>query len=244
MFIVVIIRDNCIAIALNHKAIPVTHEFTQPMYSITIVAIECQHMPAPRLTITDNSEIWTKDGDDGIRNLVVGRCQGRVGGYFLFTCWGCDGARSGAYEHKRCAYGVIRVDEDALHPTFDQADFPEISSVSRVLDDCWRNIHPDHHLRLALVYPPGYASQTTTWYEYKFPIAVFTTETETQCIARDIDDTDQDDEYMMNILEQESRLDRDIARQTIAYARNIAELCKSVNSIRTYRKMLATCGRA
>lgn len=175
---------------------------------------------------------------------MVGNCQGRVQGYLFFTCWGCEGARDGAHEHKRCAYGVLRVDSQLLHPTFDQSAIPETSRFAYGMNERWQNIVSEHHLRLSLAYPPRYAPPMTTWYDYIPIIPVFTTEKRallaTPSTAHGRDGVP--DDKTVRLLEQESRLDRRIARQTLDLAKNIAEGCQLLYRWRTHRRLLASRG--
>lgn len=241
----VLIRENCLTITLNTNGYPPGPIFTEPLYSITITAIERQHMPAPRLTIDENSEVWVEDGYKYLRRIVVGACQGQVKGHFFFACWGCEGARDEPLDHETCAYGVLRVEHKLLHPVFNRASFPEHAFFSFDMDEAWKNIPPQLHLQLAFVYPPGLASDITTWYDYILPIPVFTTEREalqtTQTKARKgfirLGDGDR-----RRILDDESRQNRRIAHLTRNLAKDLAELCKAAHTMRTYRRLLTFRG--
>lgn len=234
------------AIALAKKGRLSHHIFIQPLYSITFTAVQHQLKPSPRLSVCEDSEIWVEDGNECLRRIVVGKCQGRVQGSFFFSCWGCKGIPDNAHDHQDCPYGIVRVDRQLLYPEFNEAAFPDRPFSTYRMKDCWRHIQPDHHLRLALVYPPGYAPKSTTWYEYIIPFPIFTARRELLHAVRDRAVLDSsliaEDEELRRILEAESRLGRRVALQTREYARNIAELCRTLYTCRTHQCRLALRG--
>lgn len=145
-----------------------------------------------------------------------------------------------AREHRDCAYGVVRVKRELLHPDFDISAFPDHPFLFYRMNDCWRNIRPEFHLQLALVYPPGYAPQVSVWYEYIIPIPIFATEKEAFLTKRSELATLSPayDIEMRQTLVEESRLGRSVARQARNLAKNTAELCQTIYKCRTYQRML------
>lgn len=155
-----------------------TYERAPPHYSVTLTAVQRQRPPIASLGVNENNELWTEDGDGHLRRIVVGGCQGQVQGHFFFPCWGCKGVCDSVYEHHNCPYGVLKVEQALLHPSFNQDAFPENPELAYQLGEIWQDINPQYHLRLSLAYSPGYGKKAFTWYETFPAIPVFATETE------------------------------------------------------------------
>lgn len=220
---------------------PQAYKHTWPFYSITLTAVQRQPAPVPKLGIRAKREIWAEDGLDRLRRIVVGECLGQVQGHFMFPCWACEGVCDGAYDHHGCPYGIMKVEQALLHPLFNYATVPELPSFTYHINELWRDIPSERHLRLALVYPPGYQSDITTWYQYYPPIAIFTTEVEAQYAHKERlrrGFTTVDHEERMHLLQRESQEERRLAHRALRLAKLVAEACQAVYRERTYRRLL------
>lgn len=241
----VVIQKNHLSIRLATTQVPKTYKTLWPFYSITLTAVQRQPEPAPCLGIQGKSEIWVEDGLDQMHRLVIGKCLGQTRGHFMFPCWACDGVCDSAYDHRLCPYGIMKVDRALLHPNFDQAGVPELPLLAFQMNEFWRSIPIDRHLRLALAYPPGYQRDITTWYEFYPPAAVFTTEMEAAYVRAEQRRRGwiiEDDEERERRLREESRVERRLAHHALRLAKVVAEACQAEYMERTYRRFLRAVG--
>lgn len=182
-----------------------------------------------------------KKGD--LRRIVVGNCRGQFAGHFLFPCWGCEGVCDSAYDHHNCPYGILKVELHLLHPSFDPTSAPEISRDR--MDSICENVQRQHHLRLALVYPPGYASDIMVWYEYYPLVPIFAVETESKHVVQETSNGElhsRDATEWRQSLRRESRDARHFAHVARNLAKRVAELCQAAYKERTYRRLLEAVG--
>ncbi|EIM85260.1 uncharacterized protein STEHIDRAFT_111871 [Stereum hirsutum FP-91666 SS1] len=240
-----LVRHNCLTIVPKAQTLPRTHCSARPSYSITFASVQRQPQYRPRLGLDENSEVWTEDGFGLLRKVLVGECEGRIHGHFIFPCWGCRGVCDNAYSHQSCLYGIMKVEQQFLHPSFNHAAVPELSHFTYNINEIWRNIPFDNHLRLALVYPPGYTPDITTWYDHFLPIAVFTTEKEEELVAAENARrglVSFDHRRQMRNLSKESEAERYTALLARELSRRLAELCQAKYFERVYRRSLRMTG--
>lgn len=241
-----VVRCDYLSIIPGLRYFPQTYRFARPVYSITFVAVQRQPQYHPRLGIDEKNEIWTEDGYGCLRRLIVGKCQGQIQGHFVFPCWGCEVICDSAYDHQTCPYGLLKVERDFLHPLFDTDAVPDFPLLGYEINDIWSGIPPDNHLRLALVYPPGYVPDVTTWYERYLPIAVFTVEKEEELIAQERERRGTagplSRQGWSRRLWRESAAERRGALLARDLSRRLAELCQAKWAERTYRRMLRSMG--
>ncbi|EIM85258.1 uncharacterized protein STEHIDRAFT_157896 [Stereum hirsutum FP-91666 SS1] len=241
----VVIQENHLTIRLATTRVPKAYETSPPFYSITLTAAQRQTGPAPRLGIQEESEIWGEDGLDQMHRVVIGKCLGQVRGHFMFPCWACDGVCDSACDHRLCSYGIMKVDRALLHPLFNQASIPELPLLAFQMNEFWRSIPIERHLRLAIAYPPGYQCDMTTWYEFYPPIAVFMTEMEAEYVRAEQRRrgwiVENDRERQQRLME-ESRMERRFAHHALRLAKVIAEACQAAYLERTYRHFLRAVG--
>lgn len=236
-----LVNHDCLSIPIKSRILPRSCQNTAPLYTITLTAIQRQPKPSPNLCVVEECEIWTEDESDALRRIVVGRCQGQEQGYFFFPCWGCKGVCDSAYDHHSCPYGILKVQHSILHPSFDTSTVPK-TSVDH-MNVTGRNVQPEHHLRLALVYPPGYASDIMMWYDYLAPGPVlFVGMDEMNHAEKKMaeGETSSGNAVWWRSRRAESKHDRNIAHLARDLAKSVAELCQAVYKERTYRRLLAT----
>lgn len=240
------VQANCLSITPRLQHFPQMYQFARPIYSVTFVAIQRQPQYQLSLGIDQKSEIWTEDGNGGLRRLIVGECQGQIQGHFIFPCWGCEGICESMYDHQTCPYGLLKVNRDFLHPSFDTESVLDSPFLQYNINYIWSGIPLDNHLRLALIYPPGYVPDVTTWYDRYLPIAVFTIEKQEELIAQDKERWGgfrQISRHGWSVrIWKESAAERHTALLARDLARRLAELCQAKWAERRYRHILQSVG--